>query len=208
MTGEAESPASGGEREISVRTELGSRTVEILAGIAVQLPLTFTTAMERLGIEVEGLVDLVGDRLGCVQLEVKGAGEKTITGELLRQIPVGTLVASAVRTGLVQTRLVDDGRLRVTEPAWLTPPEGFPKAGPTDEALQFIALVYQLAYILGESPTKAVAQLGMPYATASRWIARARDAEYLLPTGPGRAGGVKVDKGTWLHDESPIVSDK
>jgi hypothetical protein len=197
VTGEAETATSGDEFDFDVEVELGPRTEEILDGVAVQLPLRFRGNIDRLGVEVEGFVDLVGNRLGCTELQVKGASGKTITGELLRQLPVGTLVSGAVRLGLARTKLINNGSQRVTDyPLLLSPPEGFPKAGPTDEALRFVALVYQLSYILGESPTKAVAQLGMPYATASRWIARARSANYLLPTGPGRAGGVKVDRGS------------
>lgn len=187
-TGAADGP------NFNIQTGWGDRSTEIIPDVAVQLPLSFTASIKGLPIEVAGVVDLVGDRLGCTKLTVTGSAGEAVTGERLRQVPVADLMARAVRAGLVQTKLVDDGKLRVTTPVQLEPPEGFPKSGPTEEALQFIALVYQLAYVLGESPTKAVAQLGMPYATAARWVSRAREASYLSRTAPGRAGGIKLDQ--------------
>lgn len=176
--------------EISVRTSWGDSPTEIVPGTAVHLPLTFTATVGGLPAELRGTVNLVGDRLACTQLEVVGAPGEAVTSDRLRQVPVAALTALAVRGGLVNVSMVDDGRLRVTTPSTLRAPEGFPAAGPTREALQYVALTYRLAYMLGGSPTKAVAALGMPYATAARWVSRARKAKLLDPTARGRAGGV------------------
>jgi hypothetical protein len=61
--------------------------------------------------------------------------------------------------------------------------------GPTDEALEYVALAYRFAYALGEAPTKGVMdRLKLTRSTAAKWVMAARERGYLGPTTPGAAG--------------------
>ncbi len=56
------------------------------------------------------------------------------------------------------------------------------------DPLWAVALVYWIAYAVGENPTAAVAEdLGVSRGAAAQRVKRARDAGYLPPTTSGRA---------------------
>ncbi len=60
--------------------------------------------------------------------------------------------------------------------------EAIRKQGPTSESLEWVAFLYNLAEVLGYPPTKQVETvLGLPRATASNWVRRARDKDLLPP---------------------------
>ena len=127
-------------------------------------------------------------RLVCETLALHALeGGEPVTTEGLRRVPV---------TGIMRHGLVGHVYEPVPgEPAKFTtfaPDPEIARNGPTEEALRAAAVIYRLAYALGEGPTKAVASaLELTHSTAARWVATARDRGYLGPTTQGRAGGVE-----------------
>lgn len=104
------------------------------------------------------------------------AGE--VTGEALRLVPP----AGILRQGVAAEILADPNIGPV--------PRGLGKAGPTPETLRWVARLYALALLLGDAPTRRVAEgLQVPRSTAGRWVTRARDRGYLTVVDPrgGRA---------------------
>lgn len=120
-------------------------------------------------------VGIVDGRIRCTAIQIKAEAGTFLTGEDLRRIPIARLIAEAVD--------------KSPSPAPAAP-DGFPTAGPTADAIRYIANVYTLAYAAGQPPTKAVAALGLTYSTAARWVALARAAGYLSRTERGRASGM------------------
>lgn len=63
-----------------------------------------------------------------------------------------------------------------------------PLEGEQRDPLLYVALVYSVAYAIGENPTAAVADaLNISRDAAAQRVKRARDAQYLPPTSRGRA---------------------
>jgi hypothetical protein len=114
---------------------------------------------------------------------------ETITGDLLRAIPVTAILRAvlphddsrlppgAMRAGPYGL-LSDDAQRRMRE------------AGPVTETLEMVAMIYRTAYAVGDPPTKQVElafEVSRP--TAERWVRHARQRGFLGDTpGPGRAG--------------------
>jgi hypothetical protein len=101
-----------------------------------------------------------------------------ITTDGIRQVPVGRIMGAAVESILIEgtwgPNVVDWG------PAVM--PKRNKYTGPDDEALQLVSAYYVLASMVGVPPRTYVAdRLGIPRSTASRWIALAREAQYLDP---------------------------
>jgi hypothetical protein len=111
------------------------------------------------------------------------ARDRDVTGELLRHVPVSRLVYVALRWGdqpAVRAAENPDGH----EPWGLHAPDGIAGGGPTERALQWTAHAYGYADAVGLSTTETVqSMLGLSRATTGRWIAKARAAGYLEPTG-------------------------
>jgi len=169
----------------------GHRPVSLGEGVAVLVPVAMT--VEVAGMEVRVVADMVDGRLACTELHVsQREGGPPVTTDAIRLIPVAQLVKAAAASYVMQTSTPSPG---VT---WGSPPvvpEGFPKAGPTDDALRFVALVYRTSHAFGDPPTMAVESLGLPRSTAIRWVSLARRKGFLGTTTPGRAGE-KVDDGS------------
>jgi transposase len=70
-----------------------------------------------------------------------------------------------------------------------TDPVAVGRKGPTDQALRMVGAVYRIAYLMGEPPTRAVAQtFQVPRSTAGRWVHLARERGFLGPATARRAG--------------------
>ena len=137
--------------------------------------------------KVEMIVTWVAGRLLCASLTCtpKSDGEE-VTGEGLRTIPVAGLIRAGVQGYLFRVTKV--GRTTRMAPAIL--PSLEVSEGPTDEALEWVAIVYRLAHATKFNPTKAVTEaLRLPRSTAARWVMSARTKGLLGPTTEGKAGG-------------------
>jgi hypothetical protein len=117
-----------------------------------------------------------------------------VTTEALRLVVIGDwlntdLLRTTPSDDAVPIRVIDNPDNR--EPWGLTVPEDVAAGGPTDRALQWVAHLYRYGYAVSYNPTKAVQELlTIPRSTAGRWIAAAREAGYLGPSGAmGKAGG-------------------
>ena len=140
----------------------------------------------------------------CTNFEVfrdpdASEGKGFVTTELLRDTPVGGLIAATlslpdVNDGTPGPMFPDFHELPnpdKVEPWGRTPPEGLREEGPTDRALQWTAHLYRYAMAISLNPAKAVEdQLRLSHGTAARWVRLARQKGYLGPSeGPGRAAG-------------------
>lgn len=147
----------------------------------------------ELGVALEA-GRLVAERVTCLR---RGGGGP-VTSDVLPRVPVGRLVRAAATNVVMRSegQAVMGGRGLVSVN---TPyrPEVDVSQGPTPEALEAVAVVYRLAFAVGEPPTRAVAeQLGLARSTAGRWVQRAREAGLLGATTEGRAsvnGGTAPD---------------
>lgn len=122
------------------------------------------------------------ERMVAMQVEsgppVDGAG--------LRLVPIPGLIFQVVARFVWNITPSQDGALW-TEFLGVDPE--IAAAGPTDDVLRQVAVVYAVAYACDQPPTKAVtATFGLARSTAGRWVARARERGFLGPTTPGRAG--------------------
>lgn len=129
------------------------------------------------GLDVDIRADLVleGRRYAISRLEVtRTADGVSITGELLRKIPVNRIVR-IVRT---VSPLVFIRRNEVDIPFDVNAKvkRQVAENGPTPENLTWIARVYSAAELVGEQPAKQVqTTFSLPASTASYWIRRAKD---------------------------------
>lgn len=103
--------------------------------------------------------------------------DEPVTGAAIRALPLARLLPYAMRVAVAPFALSD-------EPG----PEDAAD-GPTDEALRKVASVYMLSYVLGESPTRQVAEtFGLARPTAGRWVGKARQRGLLGDTDERKAG--------------------
>ncbi|MDP9394865.1 MAG: hypothetical protein M3Q27_11740 [Actinomycetota bacterium] len=130
-------------------------------------------------------------RYVCEELRVIRAHDlyeapEPITTEALREIGVREMVFSSLLVDPVLRDLPNpDGR----EPWGRFPPEGLAKEGPTDRALRWVAHSYRYGLAIQGRPTKAVEEfLGVPRATAGRWVSKARERGFLGAAEVGKAG--------------------
>lgn len=135
--------------------------------------------------EVELSVGKVGDGLGITKLTATAAEGQQVTSKQMRGLPLGKLVARAVRWSLNKFEErpggyamsfghtiydLDDEELAAIR-----------AAGPTDENLQRVADLSAVALLVGDSPSAEVeAALGLTQATAYRWIRKAREKGFLV----------------------------
>jgi hypothetical protein len=108
------------------------------------------------------------DRFNVTEVTVKARDGSTVTGEVLRKVPVERMLRehlSAIRK-----------------------PRRRPSTAILDELLQ-VATIYGQAYVAHQPPVQAVAkQLNIPESTAAKKVMAARRAGLLRPTTPGKAG--------------------
>jgi hypothetical protein len=117
-------------------------------------------------------------------------GGPPITAAGLRSIPVGALVRRSVQDQVVLVRDKTSPAPGVTKLSLGSSP--FPRPAPepgrrrrhTRDDVEAAAVVYAVAQMCGEPPTKAVTdELGIPLGTARKLVARARESG-LLPAAP------------------------
>ena len=158
------------------------------------LPKTFSESINdrEIPYEVEIDVALEGDRFVCESLTAtRKRGGPPVTSEGIRKLPMQTLIRTAATAFGIIHRVKKNPHAPETEviltPARLGSFQRFAKEGPTDEALEWVALVYRLAYACNEPPTKAVEEaFGLARSTAERWVSKARDLELIEIDDPRR----------------------
>jgi hypothetical protein len=150
------------------------------------LPKRFARAISATSLpyRVEIDVSLEGERFVCDALRAeRKKGGPPVTSEGIRKLPVGELIRTAATDYGVIHRVKANPKAKgsvIMAPARLGGFERFADGGATDEALEYVALVYRLAYACNENPTKAVMDsFGLARATAGRWIASARERGFL-----------------------------
>ena len=154
-------------------SKIGSDLVEIAPDFEMPTPMEIDV-VDWQGYDLLLVVELVAGRYRCRELRMRqrAAGQE-VTGEALRSVPVARFMHEGIP-------MVADLPEDLAEMA---------KQGPTKVNLGWVAIVYRLAYAVGDPPKQAVArQFRIAPATAGRWISRARDAGYLKPAKePGKA---------------------
>lgn len=176
-----------------IRTEAGvspEGLVRVAPGLALPRQMT-VTAEDLNGFDVEVSVEPLEGRLVATEVRVtQRKGGPVVTGEALRSIPVARLTQQAAQHLL--TYQEKDGDIEWGPPT-LTPDKAVKirEAGPVADSLEWVAYIYRMALLMGESPTRAVeVTLGLPRSTAGRWVASARDKGFLGPAETqGKAGG-------------------
>ena len=149
------------------------------------------------GLELEVAVDDAGAP-SCVSLTVHG--DKPVTTEVVRQLRVDELVRVAVAEA---ARPYEQAGASIRMPIFPAPDERaelyerFAKGGRrprrgspvSEETLHRVAALYRAALKNGDPPTSTIAEaLRVTRSTASRWVAKAREAGLLGPAIRGRAG--------------------
>ncbi|MEV4001017.1 hypothetical protein [Actinomadura sp. NPDC049753] len=163
---------------MDIRGSFAPEDVQLDIGDGLKIPTRITVRAEARGLELVTLAAEYDGGAGryvarSIQVDPIPGGE--VTGELLRSIPVATILQGGVRSAL-QTMLLQRGE---------RPPENVGKAGPTTETLRWVARIYRLALLEGDAPTRAVAHvLSIPRSTAGRWVTRARDRGLLTVIDP------------------------
>jgi hypothetical protein len=111
-----------------------------------------------------------------------------VTSEGIRKIPVQELLRTAATKNVCRIKK----NPKAPDSVVITPfpihgLERFAAEGPTDEALEHVALIYRLAYAVREQPTKAVElAFGLARSTAERWVNSARDLGLIETPDPRR----------------------
>ncbi len=132
-------------------------TVDMVVETDVQLLNTGRLEVVRLCLST---ADSVADNVG-------------ISSSLLRQIPVGTIVAELAFEYLSFVAVLDG---QTIASRWRPGPDHL-EDGPTDANLALVAGVYQSASVAGLAPIKAVVDvLGLKRPTAADWVKRAKYA--------------------------------
>ena len=160
-------------------------------GKGFALPKKFSAAISTkdLPYRVEVEVVLEGHRFICEELQARRKkGGPPVTSEGIRRLPMRDLIRTAALGNVFRVR--DNPHASggvVITPVQHLSFRRFAKDGPTDEALEHVALAYRLAYACNDSPTKAVEDaFRLPRSTAERWVSRARDLELIDIPDPRR----------------------
>ncbi len=136
-------------------------------------------------VDLTAELRLDGGRYEVEELRIRRReGGMAVTGEVIRSIPVQSLVRGAV-ANLTELRT---GAFR--RPVALTIEDGakLAAAGPTDETLRWVARLYLMAQLASEAPAKAVKEaLDIPSSTAGLWIRRSKDRGYMDAKEPPRS---------------------
>jgi hypothetical protein len=177
----------------STSEQFRERFVTVLPGLVMPKKVTVPAAVNGYDVEVDVVPE--GGRLVAAEVRIRQQpGGPPVTGEVLRAVPIATLTKLAAAHVLeVEEDVQSGGVVTGYNSRSLTPDvvANIRAAGPTDESLRWVAHLYRVALLMRERPTKAVeTALGLPRATAGRWVALARDRGQLEPAeGAGKAGG-------------------
>lgn len=157
-------------------------------GKGFALPKRFGQAFtaRRLPYRVEIDVVLEGDRFVCETLKAeRKKGGPPVTSEGVRRIPVQDLIRTAALQFIHRVKENPRAKGEVIISPGIGSFKRLALAGPTDEALEHVALVYRLAYACNEAPTKAVIEaFGLSQSTGERWVSKAREKGLLgMPKG-------------------------
>lgn len=146
---------------------------------------------DDLPYDVDLAVVLEDGRFVCESLTCqRKAGGEPVRTELVRTLPVVGLIRLLGVTNLRQLGSTESGQVTLSAYNWDRAREAV-KDGPTDEALQAVAVAYRVAYACWWPPTSFVAtQLELTRSKAARWVALARSKGHLGPTKERQAGGV------------------
>jgi hypothetical protein len=127
-------------------------------------------------LEINFRIAVVNRVYEVVELRVSASNSAAVTSEVLRGIPVRTLVREALNRHILPSLNMS---LRVLPGTFDETPE-----------MRVVASCYRLARLVGDAPTEAVARrLNVSRATAGRRIAAARDAGLLGVDEVGSGGG-------------------
>jgi hypothetical protein len=109
-------------------------------------------------------------RFDAVEVNVCGLEDFSVTGEVLRKVPIARLLREHLATTVKGPR-----------------PPGRADGVDHDNLLR-VATIYRIAYMAYEPPVQAVAeQLGIAPSTAAKKVIQARRTGLLPPTTPGKA---------------------
>jgi len=136
---------------------------------------------EHPDLEIRARIALVAGVYEVVELTLRSAGaSRAVTAEMLRQLPLRTLVHRSVGPLL---RSLNIGQV-IAQP---------PDQDRTDETLlRNTAQFFRIARVLGEPPTQEVARrFSVSLATATRRVAAARRAGCLRTDEVGAGGGAR-----------------
>jgi hypothetical protein len=130
----------------------------------------------------------------CVSLQLAASGEHAVSATDLR-MPLETMIRTAVQQYAMKRdgetwKIVASGKA-VDRPLAMelekALPSGRGRHSLTENHLRAVADVYRQAAQAGESPRRAImARFVVSEPTAKRWIARAREGDYLPPGRPGK----------------------
>ena len=159
-------------------------------GKGFALPDKFSISFDkRLPYRVTLEVILVGERFEVESLKAeRKKNGPPVTSEGIRKIPVQELVRSEATRLIhrVKKNPKSPGESIIT-PARLQGLDRFAAEGPTDEALQHVAVIYRVAFAVRDRPTKAVEEaFGLARSTAARWVSTARDLGFIETPDPRR----------------------
>jgi hypothetical protein len=146
-----------------------------------------TVTGQEEGPDIAAVITIEGGRYVVQELRItRQAGGPPITSELIRKIPVQTLLRGAVANGVDLRLSLQPGKegpsIQSVTPVYLSQPERdrLVAAGPADETLLWVARFYILAKLAGDPPAKFVREaFGVPTSTAGYWIRRAKDRKIL-----------------------------
>ena len=162
-----------------MQVKSGRQTVDLGGGLRAPKTLDVDVHIPDYE-EVKIRVHLVlgGGVYGVTKLTVVAEGDRAVSTELLRLIPIRTITTRAVESALelenMHPRFRPDGSWDEVERA------------------RFTAVTYRRARLLGEPPLRAVMKTEkVSQSTASRRVAAARAAGFLGPGEIGRAGGAQ-----------------
>jgi hypothetical protein len=178
--------------KIDVRTLDGQRMTwrhaTVPLGSALRIAPAFTATATADDTQVRSTIEAVYSA-GAGRYQIIATAHQAIKGEItpavLRQIRLGELLTAAVPHCVAVE--FEGKQLSVTE---LLAAEGrvVPKplaaiavaAGPTEDTLGLVQLIYGVAALAAQPPMRAVAtELGIPERTATHWITKARRAGLL-----------------------------
>jgi hypothetical protein len=178
--------------KIDVRTPDGQRMTwkhaTVPLGSALRIAPAFTATATADDTKVRNTIEAVySSDAGRYQIVATAhrATEGEITPTVLRQIRLGELLTAAVphcvavefegKQRSVTELLAAEGRLVPKPIAAIAV-----AAGPTEDTLGLVQLIYSVAALAAQPPMRAVAtELGIPERTATHWITKARKTSLL-----------------------------
>lgn len=163
---------------------------EVARGVFLWLPGTATfTAVDLDGAPytVQLVLDTRDGEIRPVSVTVTApSGSPPVTGTTLRAVRIAELTRTGILAGVQRGRRKSKAGGTGTE--ILSPGLGdkdlelLRLRGPVRESLEVLAWVYNLAGFLGLPPAKqAGLELGLPRATVTRWVRRAKDMGLIGP---------------------------